>query len=1045
MNPFSTSPGARLARTRLSLSALALVVLLLPTLTVHAGVVTDGTLGAAVALPGPRYAIGADLGRQRGGNLFHSFADFSLTQGEAALFSGPASIANIVARITGGSSSTIDGRLASDIPGASLFLLNPQGLFFGPNATLDLSGSFHASTADYLRFSDGAQFHAHVGGDSVLSIAPPIAFGFLAAAPAGITATGSNLLVADGRTLALVAGSIALHGAGNGRLVAPGGRIEVIAAGAGETPLGAPVRPVTGGSGDVLLDDGMRLDASAAGGRIVIRAGRLVIDRAAITSQATEDEAGGEIDIAATRWMLLDGATVQSATAGPYAAGRTLITTGSLELANASRIDSSTFGTGSGGSIVIEAGDLRVAGNSRIRNNVEASASGVGGDTLIRAGGTVVVDGAGSSITTTTLGAGRGGTLSISAESIVLAGGSLQAAATSDGAAGGVHVDVGTLQLSGGGSILAGTLAAGHAGNVSIAARKEVVIEGKDAAGTSSQIWVGSQGAAGDGGQMTLAAGTVRVTHDGAVNGTATGTGRAGSVKVTADALALDDGGEISTEAFFRAPGGGNIDLTVSGAIDIRGRSEPASAQPGSDRVSTGIFTYTGDVSIRADSLAIDDSGAVAARTWNDIPGGTIAATVRRLDLRNGGQINAESMGSSLWNGKAGDIVINATDSITIVGEAGGRPSGIRAGTRSNGDAGRIDIATPALAIGAGGSISTSTGIFGSGGAGEIAIRADVVDIAGGGITSGSSGSGTGGSIDVTASERITLAGGSISAFGQGDGTPGRISLTAPAITAEGGRISTSTSGSRPAGDIAIHASRVTLSNGSSIRSESTSRADAGGITIEARDEFRSDRSAVTTAAGFASGGNIAILAPTTILTGNNVTSATVFGGKGDGGNVTISGTRLVALGNSDLTARADQGFGGHITVNAQVFLKSPDIDLDASSNVLGNEGVVEVNAPRLDLAGAVVPLRTRFGNELLLLADPCGARTNRTASSLVRAGRGGLPPDPASYLFAIDAATARVRDGAPPAAERTGAPAAAVDCSKEPPPGGARQLSAPH
>ncbi|MBK8534014.1 MAG: filamentous hemagglutinin N-terminal domain-containing protein [Candidatus Competibacteraceae bacterium] len=144
----------------------------------HAAVTLDGSVGRAGALPGPNYQITADLGRQVGGNLFHSFGQFSITTGESATFSGPNSISNIIGRITGGQSSFIDGAIRSTIPGANLYLLNPAGVLFGEHATLDVPGSFHVSTADYVKLSDGGHFDARNLGNSVLTVAPVAAFGF---------------------------------------------------------------------------------------------------------------------------------------------------------------------------------------------------------------------------------------------------------------------------------------------------------------------------------------------------------------------------------------------------------------------------------------------------------------------------------------------------------------------------------------------------------------------------------------------------------------------------------------------------------------------------------------------------------------------------------------------------------------------------------------------------------------------------------------------------------------------------------------------------
>ncbi len=132
----------------------------------------DGTLGRGGALPGPDYLIGADLGRQKDGNLFHSFQYFNLQIHEIATFSGPNSVSNIISRVTGGNPSNIEGLIRSTIPNADMYFLNPYGIMFGENARLDVQGSFHASTADYLRLRDGGSFDARNHRSSLLTVAP---------------------------------------------------------------------------------------------------------------------------------------------------------------------------------------------------------------------------------------------------------------------------------------------------------------------------------------------------------------------------------------------------------------------------------------------------------------------------------------------------------------------------------------------------------------------------------------------------------------------------------------------------------------------------------------------------------------------------------------------------------------------------------------------------------------------------------------------------------------------------------------------------------
>ncbi len=139
----------------------------------------DGSLGPPGALAGPAYVIPPEVGQIRGNNLFHSFRQFNLNTGESATFTGPASVSNIVFRVTGGDASSIDGRLRSEIAGATLYRLNPQGMLFGPNASLEVQGSLYLSTADGLHFTDGTVFYADLGLPSLLTVASPITFAFL--------------------------------------------------------------------------------------------------------------------------------------------------------------------------------------------------------------------------------------------------------------------------------------------------------------------------------------------------------------------------------------------------------------------------------------------------------------------------------------------------------------------------------------------------------------------------------------------------------------------------------------------------------------------------------------------------------------------------------------------------------------------------------------------------------------------------------------------------------------------------------------------------
>ncbi len=169
-------------------------------------IVPDESVNTTVTHDGSVHTIsnGTLLGR----NLFHSFEHFSLGTHDIASFANPGGrIENILNRVTGEQPSRIDGTLQSDIPGANLFFLNPHGIVFGPHARLDIRGSLHVSTADALRFADGATWYTDSKRESTLTLAPITAFGFEHSEPAEIAVQGSHLQVVRGKTCRLLVAS----------------------------------------------------------------------------------------------------------------------------------------------------------------------------------------------------------------------------------------------------------------------------------------------------------------------------------------------------------------------------------------------------------------------------------------------------------------------------------------------------------------------------------------------------------------------------------------------------------------------------------------------------------------------------------------------------------------------------------------------------------------------------------------------------------------------------------------------------------------------
>ncbi|MGA1134582.1 MAG: filamentous hemagglutinin N-terminal domain-containing protein, partial [Prochlorotrichaceae cyanobacterium] len=162
-------------------------------------------------------------GKQAGTNLFHSFQDFNLASDQTATFLSPPTIANILGRVVGGNASSIDGLIRMSGGSSNLYLMNPSGMVFGPNAHLELPGAFTATTATGIGF-EGGSFHALGDNDYATLVGSPNSFHFGITQPGTIVNLGA-LGVEEGQTLNLMGGVVF----NVGTLSAPGGSITVTA------------------------------------------------------------------------------------------------------------------------------------------------------------------------------------------------------------------------------------------------------------------------------------------------------------------------------------------------------------------------------------------------------------------------------------------------------------------------------------------------------------------------------------------------------------------------------------------------------------------------------------------------------------------------------------------------------------------------------------------------------------------------------------------------------------------------------------------------
>ncbi|MBE9116708.1 filamentous hemagglutinin N-terminal domain-containing protein [Lusitaniella coriacea LEGE 07157] len=180
----------------------------------------DGT-GTIVQYNGNTYEITG--GTQGGTNLFHSFQELGLSPNEIANFLSNPSIQNILGRVIGGNPSIFEGLIQLTGGNSNLYLMNPAGIIFGAGATLDVPGSFTATTADAIGF-EGDWFHSVGTNDYQTLVGSPNSFVF-ANPNAGTVLNAGNLRVNFGQNISLIGGT-AIN---TGTISAFGGKITITA------------------------------------------------------------------------------------------------------------------------------------------------------------------------------------------------------------------------------------------------------------------------------------------------------------------------------------------------------------------------------------------------------------------------------------------------------------------------------------------------------------------------------------------------------------------------------------------------------------------------------------------------------------------------------------------------------------------------------------------------------------------------------------------------------------------------------------------------
>ena len=830
--------------------ALPLIIAIITDFTDHnpvfAQLTPDNTLGAESSIVTPQQL--RDLiqgGAIRGNALFHSFDEFNVGDGRGVFFDlQNADILNIFTRVTGGNVSNILGTLgvlqdalnSNALGNANLFLLNPSGITFGGNASLQLNGSFFATTADGFGFDD---FTFSASGEEapppLLTISIPRFLSFRDN-PGNISVSRSNLTVNQGQSLSLVGGNITVAGSGDinnvtNTLTASDGRIEI---------------------GSVSGNGLVSLTETGAG---------FVLGYEAIETFG---------DITFNQFAFLD-----------------------------------TSGEGGGGSIQLQGREIRLRDRTRIFADTEGS--GNGGGVLINSEQLILEDG--SALTADTLGSGQGGSITVNASNDVQVIGTapdgeprstLAARTFSTGNAGDLTITTPQLLIRDGAQVTTLTVEAGNGGNLAVNATDSVQVIGRSADG-----------------QFGSALSAQANNSD--------FTGNAGDLTITTSRLLIQDGAQVDS-ATFGAGDGGNLVVNATDSVQVIGRS--ANGQIPSILSTQASPNSTGN----AGNLTINTS---------------------RLLTQDGSQVSANTFGA----GDGGNIIVNATDSVQLIGGVADLPisSGLSASANlgSTGNAGDLTVTTSQLVIQDGARIRART--LGSGDGGDIKINVDDTILIEG---IGSNGRASG----------IFSSAGSDST-----GNPGNITIDPQqVIIRDGGAISVNSQGAGIGGNLTIISDNLTLENGS-----------------------------ITAATSNTDGGNVILNIGNLLLLRNGSFISAEAGGEGNGGNLTLDTNFLVAFpANNDISANANQGNGGNIDITATgiygIAFREASTDLSdiTATSQFGISGTVNLNTPETQINQEQVEQPEELVDSSDMIAQSV-CYDFGGESQLANTGRGGVPQIP--------------------------------------------------
>jgi filamentous hemagglutinin family protein len=985
-------------------------------------------MGAAVAQPVPDDTLGEERSRvreldgtidlieggaTRGRNLFHSFQEFNIDAGRGAYFIHQLGIDNIFSRVTGGTRSEINGTLGvRGIEGGAfvnssvnLFLINPNGILFGPNSSLDVGGSFVATTANGIQFGEQGFFSAtNPEVPSLLTVDPSALFFNQLSPPASITndsiaAAGTRpdgqpalgLRVPDGESLLLVGGDIDMGKGGN--LNAYGGHIELGGlAAAGTIALDTTNQafrlsfPDNVSRSNVLLDNDSRVGVRGLrGGNIVVNADRFSALNGGRLVAGTEGSGdAGDIVVNANQVTLLgvgpsgfqaglyniQAGSVDAAT--PSNAGDVIINTESLEAGSGSIISAFTGGRGNSGNVMIRARDTVSLTGGLIFTGLGTGAIGGEGDVTIEANSISLSNG--SQIDASTFGQGNAATITLNARSVSLTGSgaalfsNVVEGATGNG--GNIVINAETVSIRDGAQLNVNTSGRGNAGNIRITAQDTVTLDG----------------VSGDG-RISFAVSRVE----------STGNGNGGNITIDADSIFLRNGAQLRTDTDGQGAAG-TITLNARDTVALSSTTDQTSL------IIHGVLPNGvgdgGAVVINANTVLFNDESRIIASTQGTGNAGNViinagdrvvfqgefagvSTTVSRSGIGNAGDVRINTgtlsltegagiFAGSLGQGNGGNVVITARDSVSLdTSLIGGSPL-----STAVGQAGNIIIRTGSFSATNRFGLSVNSSGRGNGGNIEIIARDSVSFSGGGSAQSGISQGGVGnaGDIMIRAGSLSVTSGSQLATASFGQGNAGSIRLRIRDTIRLSGRSGLLTSlgetGVGRGGDITIRTGSLRVLNGATIITSTSGRGAAGNVVINAGDRIVLDGRQGTSLSGvystveptgIGSSGNITVSARSVAATNGAQFLATTFG-RGDAGNITINATDSVVFDGRS-TRFPNGGFtysGAFSTVQGNARGNGQDIRINTGTLSVTNGGRVS----------AATLARGRAGNLILSARD---------------------------------------------------------------------------